>query len=182
MVWLLGLTLASVVPVFLFLNEPAYRWAAQAGCRLGRYGQHLFAPQGWLAQMRSGLLQMTGGVLAWVVGLTVLAYGLYFLQAYWLAKSMDLPLDMLHTSFAMALGGLVSLLPISISGLGTREAVLVSYLGRLGIQAEQALSLSLLVFSASYIFGSLLGVVAWWFHPISIRASVDLSQESREQA
>lgn len=175
-VWLVISLLLVVFPVYLFLSERGYTHLAQTSARLGRWGAAVFAPDGWVAQMRQGLLSLRGQVLAMVGLTTILAYGLYFLQAYWLAESMGLRLDFVSISYAVALGGLVSLLPISISGLGTREAVIVTYLGRLGIPAEQAVSLSLLIFSASYIFGSVLGALAWLYHPIPFSTSTGDNQ------
>ena len=63
------------------------------------------------------------------------------------------------TSYAVALGSLITLLPISISGLGTREAVMIAYLGTAGISSEAALGFSLLVFFTFYICGGLIGLV-----------------------
>lgn len=68
----------------------------------------------------------------------------------------------------MALGSLVTLLPISISGLGTREVAIVGYLGTAGMPAEIALGFSLLVFATFYIAGGLMGAVAWWMKPVQL--------------
>ena len=49
-------------------------------------------------------------------------------------------------SGAVALGGLVTLIPIWISGLGTCKATTIAYLGSVGLLQEAALRFSLLVF------------------------------------
>ena len=63
----------------------------------------------------------------------------------------------------------VTLLPISISGLGTREAAIVAYLGTIGVPAEAALGFSLLVFVTFYVGGGLMGAAAWWVKPVPLK-------------
>ena len=48
------------------------------------------------------------------------------------------------------------------------EAVLIAYLGTLGVPAETALSFSLLVFLTFYVAGGLMGAVAWWVKPVPV--------------
>jgi len=59
------------------------------------------------------------------------------------------------------------LLPISISGIGTRDAVIIAYLGSLGITAEGAFGFSLLITLMFYTSGGLMGLAAWWLKPLS---------------
>jgi len=73
-------------------------------------------------------------------------------------------------TFAVALGSLITLLPISISRLGTRAAAMIAYLDTVGIPAEAALSFSLLVFVTFYVAGGLIGALAWWIKPVPIRS------------
>ena len=54
---------------------------------------------------------------------------------------------------------LVTVLPISINGLGVREGTVVFLLGQFGVQSERALVLSLLIFA----MGLLVGVVGGLF-------------------
>jgi len=95
--------------------------------------------------------------------LTVTISGLYLL-----ALALGLPIKFVPVSYAIALGSLVTLLPISISGLGTREATIIAYLSTLGISAEAALGFSLLVFATFYLGGGLMGAAAWWLKPVPL--------------
>ena len=158
---LLGLTLSLVV----LLNNTLFGWLQQLGLRLGQVGQKLFGPENWLLQIRAGLRQLRGHRLWLAIGLTIVAYLIFFGQCYLLALALDLPIDFLTVSYAIALGSLVTLLPLSISGLGTREATIMAYLSTLGISAEAGLSFSLLVFATFYLGGGLMGAVAWWLKP-----------------
>lgn len=131
-----------------------------------KFGTHsLAALGGWLLEMRAGLRQLTGAWLLFAIILTALAYAIFFGQCYLLAMALQLPIVFVQVSFAVALGSLVTLLPISISGLGTREAAIVAYLSTVGVLAEKALGLSLLVFLNFYVAGGLMGAVAWWIKP-----------------
>lgn len=156
------------VPLGLFLNDQVFGQVQRLAQHGGRLGQRIFAPDSWLVEMRAGMQQLSPGGLLLAAGLTVLAYLLFFGQCYLLALALGLPLSYSDVSFAVALGSLVTLLPISISGLGTREATLVAYLGTLGVAAAQALGFSLLVFATFYLGGGLLGAIAWWLKPVSL--------------
>ena len=163
------LTLCLTVPLAIFLHEGAFSLVQRLGLHLGRIGQHLFGPQSWVLELRSGLQQLS---LPWVVGamaLTVLAYAIFFGQCYLLALALGLRVGFVQVSYTVALGSLVTLLPISISGLGTREAAIVAYLGTVGVPTEAALGFSLLVFVTFYIAGGLMGALAWWIKPVPLK-------------
>jgi uncharacterized protein (TIRG00374 family) len=165
---LTGSALLLTLPLVLFLNDTTFRWLQQAGLRLGRPGQKIFARESWLLEMRQGLCELRWQWLLMATGLTVLAYAILFGQCYLLALALKVPAGFVPVSYAVALGSLVTLLPISISGLGTREAAMIAYLSTIGVSAEAALSLSLLIFITFYIVGGLMGAVAWWMNPISV--------------
>lgn len=72
--------------------------------------------------------------------------GLIFLQMLIIAEISHIyvsPLDLIGT---LALGNLISMLPVTISGLGTREATFILLMEKLGVSATQAVSLSLSFF------------------------------------
>jgi uncharacterized membrane protein YbhN (UPF0104 family) len=161
----------------LYLHHGTYACIRQLFGRLGGWGRRLFAPEGWIAQIRDGLLMMRWPLSLLNVGWTVLAYALFFLQAYILAKALSIPLTYLSSMYAVALGSLAALLPVSISGLGTREAVIVAFLGTLGVSREMALGYSLLVFATFNLAGGLMGGIAWMIKP----APLGLQHDSHNQ-
>jgi uncharacterized membrane protein YbhN (UPF0104 family) len=99
-----------------------------------------------------------------------------------LALALDMSLSYIQVSYAVAIGSLVTLLPISISGLGTREAAIIAYLGTAGVSDEQALGFSLLVFATFYVGGGILGAVAWWFKPAPLTMLRAARQEQPHQS
>jgi len=103
--------------------------------------------------------------------ITLAAYAIYFAQYYLLASSLDLPLPFLDLAVYMAVSSLVELIPVSIAGLGTRDALLIALFSLHDISTESALSYSLLVLFAFYIFPAVVGAIAWQIKPIQLRGS-----------
>jgi hypothetical protein len=166
---LIGSFVVVTLPLILFLNDYTFGWVQRDW--LSRWqGSHIGRPITWLIEVRSGMCMLSWPRLLSSSGLTMLAYGVFFGQCYLLARALDLDLSFIEVSYAVALGSLVTLIPISISGLGTREAAIIAYLGTLGISAEQALGFSLLVFLTFYLGSGLLGAVAWWIKPAPLTA------------
>jgi uncharacterized membrane protein YbhN (UPF0104 family) len=95
-----------------------------------------------------------------LLGLVCIAlnFGMIFL----FAKAFGFQVDYFVIIFAYAVATLVSLLPISVSGLGTREATYIMIMGRVGILKEQALLFSLMDGVVLNIFGLLLLFVPLW--------------------
>ncbi len=72
-------------------------------------------------------------------------YLFYFLQYYFLAKSLGISIDFIYLSAVATIGALASILPISVSGLGVRESIFIYFLEKKGIVTNQAFLLSFLV-------------------------------------
>jgi uncharacterized membrane protein YbhN (UPF0104 family) len=165
---LAALVLVMILPLAVFLHEMSFAWIQRFGVRFGVLGRTLLGEGGILPEVRAGLLQLTWAQFLVAVMLTVLAYGVFFGQCYLLACALDLSVGFGPVTFAVALGSLITLVPISISGLGTREAAMIAYLDSAGVQAESAISFSLLVFVTFYVAGGLIGAVAWWIKPVPV--------------
>ncbi len=161
---------ALIVAVALgFLLHPkSYRWILKVGARLGRFGEKLLGTSGWITQIREGILMMHWPRFLASTGWTLLAYALFFFQAYVIGHALAIPIGYISSMNTVALGSLVALLPISISGLGTREAVVVAYLGLFGVAREMALSYSLLIFATFNLAGGLMGAIAWMVKPVPL--------------
>jgi glycosyltransferase 2 family protein len=163
---LIGVLALSALPLVLFLNPQVFGWAQRRVVGWGRIGVLLFGPEGWITTVHVGLRSLTWPALLVATLLTVAAYVLFFIQAYLLALALGLPVGFGPVTYAVALGSLITLLPISISGLGTREATMIAYLGTVNVVAAAALGFSLLVFVTFYLGGGLMGLVAWLIKPL----------------
>ena len=97
--------------------------------------------------------------------LTVLSYFIFFFQWYLLAIGFNLRIDFVTISLFASLSNLIAFIPLSISGLGTRDAALIYLFSIIGYKPEIALSYSVGVFIALCVFGGLNGMVALLIKP-----------------
>jgi uncharacterized membrane protein YbhN (UPF0104 family) len=91
---------------------------------------------------------------------TIAAWSIYFSWAILLGHAIGIEVSIPVMIAVLIFAGILSLLPIAPSGLGTRDATLVFLLAPYGIEAEQAVALALLMF-ISIIFSSFLGGWYW---------------------
>ncbi|MCE5278165.1 MAG: lysylphosphatidylglycerol synthase transmembrane domain-containing protein [Planctomycetaceae bacterium] len=127
----------------------------------------------WLEETLSIFYTPLGGLCA---AMTLLAYLVGFLQAWLIVKAMGInniaypDMCVLMASICLAM-----LLPVSVSGFGTREGAAVLLMGQVyGIAAEQAIAFSLLYFVMSNVIGGLSGGVCYLFMPLC-RPAEDMS-------
>lgn len=99
---------------------------------------------------------------------TLLSWALYFVWATILARGVGIttPVHILISTFTVT--GILALVPIAPSGLGTRDAALLTLLAPYGVQGEQAVLLALLMF-AIIIFSGILGLWYWLTKPVSMK-------------
>lgn len=102
----------------------------------------------------------TPGTLAIVFGLSILVQLLRILQAYGLGLGLGLTVPFAYYLVFMPIGLLMLLLPISVSGFGLPQGVMVWLLRPLGVPDELSLALSTLIV-LSGLFGNLPG--AWLY-------------------
>lgn len=77
--------------------------------------------------------------------------------AYSVGLSLGINLPFIYYLSIFPLATLVSLIPISIAGLGTREATLISLFGLFGIAATKVFSMSLITFFIAGIIPAIIG-------------------------
>lgn len=78
---------------------------------------------------------------------------------YFLAKSLNINLSIIQSAWLFSIISVVTLLPISFSGLGVREGTMILLLSQAGIQMSSALSLSILIFTMGVIIALIGGVL-----------------------
>ncbi len=92
----------------------------------------------------------------------------FFLQCYFIAKCFGISLGYFQIVLIMAMVNLFSFIPITVSGLGTRDAALLFLLGQKGVIYETIVTYSMGVFALSSLGGGLLGVIAWFLRPLTL--------------
>lgn len=118
-----------------------------------------------------GLSQMAKArsAIFWSAGLGVLVWVITIFQYWMFALSLGISqLTFFHIFCIMPITLLVELIPISILGLGTRDATLIFFFSLFTLQAELAISFSLLFFIADYALLGLIGYLLWFRNPVKI--------------
>ena len=102
------------------------------------FKSHLFIAAQWIRKVPAR---------AWLVafGLGAVATFMFLFQRIILAWSLELNGDPFFYAGAIAAAALLSALPNTLQGVGTRDAALVYILGRIEVPAEAALALSQLI-------------------------------------
>jgi len=129
-------------PRFLFFLPEHLRQA------LSQFLEHFKADAGKFSFTQ--IMMMTA-----VSGLIWLAYLIPFLL---LAESLGLRASPVFLFTGVLAAAAISMIPVSIAGLGTREAFLIFYFGQVGIPPEQSLLFSFM-FIYMHLFAGLLGLV-----------------------
>lgn len=103
--------------------------------------------------------------------LTTISYLFIFLQCYILAKSIDVNVSFLYFSAFVAFYSLVSLVPITIAGIGTREATLMFLFSHFSLDQELAIAYSILFLVLTFTV-SIFGFITWIIKPLPIKKEV----------
>lgn len=128
-----------------------------------------------LEQFYAGFKDLARMEIILPVALTALSYLIYFFQCHLILLSFSIKVNFLVTIFLMSLINLVSLVPISISGIGTREAAMVYLFALNHIPKEEAIAFSFMIFTIFYVFGGFFGYGGW-----IIRNKISLAKVDNE--
>ncbi len=115
--------------------------------------ESLYAPFGKLRQSPAELSSITA--LSFLIWLSV------GLQAQLIFLAMGISLEFFALFPILCLATLVSLLPLTVSGLGTREAAMILLFSMLGVPANKTISMSLLLLLIGQISVAAIGGVMY---------------------
>jgi uncharacterized protein (TIRG00374 family) len=102
------------------------------------------------------------------ISLGIAAWLLSIFQHYLLAVSVGMDVTYILLLSIMPIITLLDTLPISFSGLGTREIALIFFLSFFGISTETVVSFSLLLLIFGYVLVGVAGFVFWLKDPVKI--------------
>jgi uncharacterized protein (TIRG00374 family) len=127
---------------------------------LGYIQKNIFKSDTWKHQINSfffeiGCLLNRQIVFGFVI--TLFAYSFFFGSCYFLGLSLTIPLSILKITFFIACANILSFIPISVAGIGTREATLVYLFSQANLSSETAFAFSTLVFTFTYLIFGLIG-------------------------
>ena len=78
---------------------------------------------------------------------------------YFIGLSLGIKISLIYFLIFLPIIGAITLLPISIGGLGLREGLYVVYFAKAGVVKQLALAMSLLSFSFIVFYGAIGGVI-----------------------
>jgi uncharacterized protein (TIRG00374 family) len=164
-----ALGVALLVPL-LMARRPR-EWLMRAAARApGGFAPSL---ERWRGQLTALELQagVTGAVLAATIGAAALSIG----RVWLLFSALAITIPALALISSVALISILQTLPISFSGVGVRDAVLVAVLGAYGYRADEALALS-----ALFLLLNLENIALGFL--VSLRPTVAPEGPAREEA
>jgi len=122
-----------------------------------------FIPQRWpgLARSYAALASVTSrpGLLAVVFTLSLILQTVSISVSWLVAQALGIQLSFIACLALVPLVWLVTLLPISIGGIGLREASFAYFLGTAGVSTEESLLISLGTFASLVFNGSIGGLL-----------------------
>ena len=98
---------------------------------------------------------------------TTIGWLLYFSVIYVLSRSIGLKIAFFDVVAFFVVSTLITFIPITIAGVGTRDLVLLAMFSQVGYVKEDAISFSLLILM-SYFLTALFGLIAWLIKPIRL--------------
>lgn len=93
---------------------------------------------------------------------TVIAYGFFALVLFLLADMLGMQVSLFYIFTAVASASIISLIPVTIAGLGTRDLVYLAFFTRVGVPAEVAIGLSLLYLASFIVFTAFIGAICYF--------------------
>lgn len=101
-----------------------------------------------MPKKRNFVLFFLLNILTWLIGYT---------SAFFIGKSLGIELPFIYFLAILPLGTLVAFIPVTISGLGTRDLVLITLFGIFNIEATKIFSMSILTFTLTGIIPAFIG-------------------------
>jgi hypothetical protein len=130
-----------------------------------------------MTEFWAGIRQLARPRLVVPVVLAGVAFSLLFAQFYAILRAMGLGLLLPLTLIAqiMALSRIAArLVPISIVGLGSKDAAVIILLGQQGVEYAVGLTAVMLFLVCTYLITLLLSGLCWWIHPLMIRRATGM--------
>lgn len=153
MSWLgFAATAAMVLP---FLHAPSARLAGRVNDRLLRRSTRLSGLAQRFTAAVAAYQRIPGRTIWGIVAVSLCGYVLFVLSAWILLEAMDLHLALAQIAWIRSVTLLLALIPISIAGLGVREASFIAFLGEYGVSSSEAFAFSMATFAIQLVLGAI---------------------------
>lgn len=158
----IAVVVVAIAPLFLFVRgvaEPIAQWL------YGRFSDR--ETHEGLSVFFSALRRQIGFHLVGAVLITALAFLTNYVQAWLVAEAFGIDLTFTDVAALVAISSLLSLLPISVSGVGVRESFFALVFPAFGLPETLGIAFGLGVFAVIYVPALLVGFFAWLAWPPS---------------
>ncbi|HNW93330.1 MAG TPA: lysylphosphatidylglycerol synthase domain-containing protein, partial [bacterium] len=92
---------------------------------------------------------------------TILAYTIIFFQLFDISRHMGMGLSYWQICAFVSIVTIVTLVPISIAGVGTRDLLYILIFNKIGLSEAAAVSFAMVHFVMSVLSSMVIGMVAW---------------------
>jgi len=98
------------------------------------------------------------------LAIEVFSYSLFFTQIYIVSISLSISIPYFNFIFIYPISSLIGMIPITISGFGTREGALITLLSIYGVTKEKAVALSLTGYFITIFIPAMIGGILSIFY------------------
>ena len=129
-----------------------------------------------LHELRTRLSAAARRLWAPVALLSLASWAAAFLTTYCIGRALGLSISYLQVCGVISISSLIALIPVTISGIGTRDTAIIVLFGSLGLPREAAVAFSLLVL-LSIIVNSAVGFLLYLWHPLPLPSLGDMRKK-----
>jgi uncharacterized protein (TIRG00374 family) len=104
--------------------------------------------------------------ILFIIGLSLFSYLFFILSPYILSFAMGIDISLKGIAWIRSLVMLFALIPVTIAGLGIREAGYVAFMQLYGIANYEALGFALMLFAIQIMIGAIGAIIEIWNHYI----------------
>ena len=155
-----GVVVIALAPLVLFVKG----WAEVTMGRLYRRFAREEHASG-LASFLTALRSFLGRPLLVLLPLAVFPFLVNYTQGWLLAHSLSLDISYFQVMCMMAVTSMLGLIPISVAGVGVREAFLALVFPMLGLLPAEGVAFGLCILFVQYVVIMLAGFVFWQLSP-----------------
>jgi uncharacterized protein (TIRG00374 family) len=182
--WPVFLTICACLPLpLLFLHPALARRAAVFLSKLPVLQKRREMILEKAGQFAEGLSVLRPARIFISAFLTVAAYSVFFLQCLCCAWALGFTIPVVDLVLMMSASNFISFIPITVSGLGTREACLTFFLSQVQPPQTQAVAVTygLSLFLVLFVGGGLIGFICWQLAPLGLQQAMKDFRHSRKE-
>jgi len=153
--------------VFSLFLLPFIIWKSVSARGILKRVFYFFLPQKyhnkWQTNFRDfivGLKSYNAGHYAYAFFLTLVIWYVYYVAIYLFACDIGIKMPFFYFSSALSLASLIAFLPISIAGIGTRDAALLAMFSVFNVSKELTIAVSMLVLFLIFL-SAFVGLLCW---------------------